>query len=225
MGEEPRTVADLVAEARAAGDPTAWFDPIYAAAGDDPSRVPWARLAPHPYLLGYLDGVWADPDGARALVVGCGLGDDAEELARRGFDVVAFDVSERAIAWARERFPDSPVAYRVADLLALPDEWREGFDLVVEIRTLQSLLAEARHDAAVAIGACAAPGGEVMVSALLATSDEVARAWQGPPWALAPSELTSFLAAGLERVSLEHPSEPDRGGAMEVRARFRRPAG
>jgi len=42
--------------------------------------VPWAALEPRPALLEWLD---RDPPvhGAAALVVACGLGDDAEELA------------------------------------------------------------------------------------------------------------------------------------------------
>ena len=72
-------------------------------------------------------------------MVGCGLGDDAEELARRGYDAAAFDVIEKAIAWCRRRFPDSAVDYRVADVFALPEEWQRAFDLVVEIQTIESL--------------------------------------------------------------------------------------
>jgi len=63
---------------------------IYARAGDDLSSVPWARLAPHPLLMLWLDSPdWPGDcparhaDGGEALVIGCGLGDEAEELARR----------------------------------------------------------------------------------------------------------------------------------------------
>lgn len=45
-------------------------------------------------------------EGLSAVVVGCGLGDDAEALAAAGFAVTAFDVSGSAIAWAKERFPN-----------------------------------------------------------------------------------------------------------------------
>lgn len=88
------------------------FEEIYARAGDDLTSVPWARFAPHPLLVMWLDsagspGLPASRSfaGCEALVVGCGLGDDAEELARRGYAVTAFDVSPTAITRCRERFP------------------------------------------------------------------------------------------------------------------------
>src|ERR1700760_3435704 len=114
------------------------FEEMYAAVGEDLAALPWASLKPFPLLVEWLDRAGAGASGA-ALVVGTGLGDDAEELARRGFAVTAFDLSPTAIERARERFPDSAVDYRVADLLDLPAGCRERFDLVVEIRTLQSL--------------------------------------------------------------------------------------
>ena len=51
----------------------------------------------------------------KALIIGCGLGDDAEALAKLGFEVTAFDISTSAIAWCQQRFPDSTVNYLVAD--------------------------------------------------------------------------------------------------------------
>jgi SAM-dependent methyltransferase len=86
---------------------------------------------------------WARLDPAvmrRALVVGCGYGDDAQWLAARGCAVTAFDISPTAVAAARARFPASPVDYQAADLLSLPAAWAaEPFDLVVEAYTLQIL--------------------------------------------------------------------------------------
>jgi SAM-dependent methyltransferase len=53
-------------------------------------------------------------DGRRALVVGCGLGADAEYLAGLGFATTGFDISEAAIRIAQQRHPGSPVHYLVA---------------------------------------------------------------------------------------------------------------
>ena len=105
-----------------------FFESFYASASDDLSQIPWARLSPRPLLVRWLD---AEPpaEGTPALVVACGLGDDAEELARRGCVVVAFDVSPTAIDVARRRFPHSRVSYRVADLFDLPLDWRERFQV------------------------------------------------------------------------------------------------
>ena len=48
-------------------------------------------------------------NGKKALKIGCGLGDDAEYLTETGMEVTAFDISETAIRWCHERFPDSRV--------------------------------------------------------------------------------------------------------------------
>jgi hypothetical protein len=39
----------------------------------------------------------------------------------------------------RQRYPDSKVEYKVADLFSLPEEWVRGFNLVYECNTIQIL--------------------------------------------------------------------------------------
>ena len=136
---------------------------------------------------------WLDqqppPAGDRALVIGCGLGDDAEEAARRGYRVTAFDLSPTAIRHCQERFPRSAVDYQVADLFQLPSAWTAAFRLAVEIRTLQSLPLPQRADATAAIAATVRPGGRVFVHCLARDDDEppVSR-----PWPVSPGELSGF---------------------------------
>ena len=166
---------------------------MYAAAGDDFAALPWAGLKPFPLLVEWLDGAGAGLSGA-ALVVGTGLGDDAEELARRGFAVTAFDLSPTAIERARGRFPESTVDYRAADLLDLPAEWRERFDLVVEIRTLQSMPIDDRAAAAAAIAGTVAPGGLLWLFALGRDSHQPGEA---RPWPVTEDELAVLEASGL----------------------------
>jgi SAM-dependent methyltransferase len=170
------------------------FEEMYAAAGDDLAALPWASLKPFPLLVEWLAGAGAGL-GGKALVVGAGLGDDAEELARRGFQVTAFDLSPTAIERARERFPDTTVDYRVADLLELPPPWRERFDLVVEIRTLQSLPIGDRAAAATAIAGTVAPGGLLWLSALGRDSHQPG---ETRPWPVTEEELAVLEAAGLK---------------------------
>jgi 2-polyprenyl-3-methyl-5-hydroxy-6-metoxy-1,4-benzoquinol methylase len=170
------------------------FEEMYAAAGDDLAALPWASLKPFPLLVEWLDDKGGGV-GGKALVVGAGLGDDAEELARRGFDVTAFDLSATAIERARERFPDSTVDYRVADLLDLPAEWSERFDLVVEIRTLQSLPIGDRAVAAAAIAGTVAPGGLLW---LLALGRDSHQPGESRPWPVTEEELAVLEAAGLK---------------------------
>lgn len=206
---------------------TGWFEDLYRDAEGDADVIPWADGGPHPHLLGWLDQPGLDVTGVDAVVVGCGLGDDAAELARRGCRVMAFDVSPTAVDWARRRFPDLDITWRVEDLLDLPDDMRGAFGLVVEVRTAQSLPSSVRDDSMLAIGSLVGPGGWLVAAVLLATSDEAARGIEGPPWALAPAELTAWKAAGLQRVALDHPPvdvhDPAPPAALTVRTTWRRP--
>lgn len=205
----------LAAEALAADDPTGWFERLYAEARSGAAVVPWDRGSPHQLLA-----EWAAPAGAgkRALVVGCGLGRDAEFVAGLGFGTVAFDLSETAVRTARDRHPDSAVEYRQADLLAAPAQWRRAFDLVVESMTVQSLPAELRPAAIAAVPEFVAPGGTLLVIAAAREPDEPA---DGPPWPLTRAEIDAFATGGLELVRVE--DVPATGeAARRWRAEYRR---
>lgn len=122
--------------------------------------------------------------GLCVLDVGCGLGDNAECLAAAGADVVAFDFVPEAISWAKRRFPESRVDYRVADLFALPPDWRGSFDVVHECYTLQALAPSLLAQAFAAFAAALRPGGVlVLISRARDEQDAIA----GPPWPLPPS--------------------------------------
>lgn len=203
---------------------TAWFEPLYAAADGDAAAVPWARGEPSPLLLSWLDQPGLEVAGSDAVVVGCGLGDDAVELARRGCRVTAFDVSASAVDWARRRVREAGVDVEllVADLLDLPDRLRGSGGLVVEVRTVQSLPEDLRTDAMRAVASLVAPGGLLVHVGLVATNPRAAMTWEGPPWALSPDELRVYEEAGLERLDLAHPASTD-DDAMEVVLTLHRP--
>ena len=96
-----------------------------------------------------VEWIASQPDvQGKALVIGCGLGDDAEWLSAIGFEVTAFDISESSIQWCKERFPSTDVDYIVADLLNPPPKWLNQYDLVVEIHILQAIPEEVRDPAA-----------------------------------------------------------------------------
>jgi 2-polyprenyl-3-methyl-5-hydroxy-6-metoxy-1,4-benzoquinol methylase len=170
------------------------FRRLYANPGADYENIPWSSGGPRPALVEWLD-TQPPGDGAPALVVACGLGDDAEELARRGYAVTAFDLVPAAIEAAHRRFPDSVVDYRVADLFELPAGWSQAFALVVEIQTIQSLPPSLQADAVTAIAACVAPGGRVFVRVASGRLFD-----NGPPWPVAPEVLDRFPAAGCALV-------------------------
>ena len=142
-----RTIArELARESISRGDPTGWFEKLYALGEKHPEVVPWGNEGVNPHLLSWSEkkgGVYGK--GKTALVVGCGYGYDAEWLSGRGFQVLAFDISPTAINSARRRFPSSSVNYQVADAVNIPKPWEGMFDFVFEAYTLQVLQAEARR--------------------------------------------------------------------------------
>jgi len=184
----------LSTDAIARGEATAWFDPLYLAAQGDADKVPWADLAPNPWLVEWLDAQAVSAKGSPAVVVGCGLGDDAEELSRRGHEVVAFDVSPTAIGWAKERFPETSVQYRVADLFDIPGSMEAGFDFVFEAYTIQALPAAVREVPIAAVAGLVAPGGELLA---VMRGGEPEDQTEGPPWPVTRAELEGYVNAGL----------------------------
>ena len=201
MSEHARQRAQrLLREHEDRGDPCGWFDPLYRAANGDPAQVQWADLAPNPHVVEWLDAQPSPARGLRVLDVGCGLGDTAEELARRGYDVTAFDVSPTAIDWCRRRFPASGVDYQTADLLAPPATWRHRFDLVVEVYTLQVLQLDLRRRAQESLAQCVAPGGSLLV---ICRGRDQSDPVGNMPWPLTRTELDDFTTFGLRRASFE----------------------
>ncbi len=208
------------AESLADRDVTGWFERLYAAAEHGEAVVPWDRGAPHRLLVEWAQTHQPRGAGRRAMVVGCGLGDDAELVAGLGFDTAAFDVSATAIRAARRRYPDSPVHYGVADLLDPPAEWAQAFDLVVESLTVQALPDPPRRRAIAHVANLVAPGGVLLVIA--AARDEHDPV-SGPPWPLTRAEIDAFASGGLDPVRVEEIPTPEYPAALRWRAEFRRP--
>jgi 2-polyprenyl-3-methyl-5-hydroxy-6-metoxy-1,4-benzoquinol methylase len=177
----------------------AWFEAVYRLADGDPAGVPWANLAPHPLLADWL-AEQGPLRGLRTLDIGCGLGDNAEALAAAGASVVAFDLVEEAILWARQRFPRSAIRYEQADLFAPPREWRGAFDLVHECYTLQALPEALLPEAAQAIAALIAPGGRLLA---IARARDEGQEIAGPPWPLTQRQIDALGVGGLELKRLE----------------------
>ena len=200
-----------------AGDPyrRAWFTVVYESAGEDPAQIPWADLRPHPLLAAWLAHAPVPASGARALDVGCGLGDNAAAIAAKGWRTTGFDLSPRAIHWAQSRFP--ALAFVAADLFRAPDEWTAAFDLVHECYTLQALPDGPRADATGRIAQFVRPGGRLVVIARARNTSSFA----GPPWPLARDEIMSAAAHGLTTEAVEQLPDPT-DGKPHWRAVFRR---
>jgi SAM-dependent methyltransferase len=182
------------------GDPLGWFEKVYSDANGDVLSVPWASLSPHPKLIEWLKKNHRREEGLKALVIGCGLGDDAEELSRNGFKVTAFDISPTAIEWCKKRFPKSKADYRVVDLFQSPAEWNHSFDFVFESRTLQSLPPPLRPQAIEQIVQTVGLYGKLLV---VARGRDLEQEIEGPPWPLIKAELKAFKKCGLKEMFLE----------------------
>jgi SAM-dependent methyltransferase len=215
--------ASLAHAAIAAGDATGWFEQVYADAAAGKTSVPWDRRRANELLVQWASGQYRDgplrsADGSTALVIGCGLGEDAEYIAGLGYATTAFDIAPTAIAAARSRFPGSPVDYQVADLLAPPDRWSQAFDLVVESITVQALPDPPRAAALARLGEFVAPGGSLIV---IARRREAGTADSGPPWSLTRAEIDSIATGGVRLVSAET-IEPGPVPSRRWLAEFRR---
>jgi SAM-dependent methyltransferase len=212
----------LASRALAAGDATGWFEQLYAAGAGGRVPVPWSRRDPHPLFVDWAQRGAVRGEGRRAVVVGCGLGADAEYTARLGFDTTGFDISATAIRLAGQRFPHTMVHYQVADLLALPAAWRHAFGLVVEIITVQALPDPPRRQAIKNIAGLVAAEGTLLV--LAAAHDPDLPESPVPPWPLRQNEIDAFATDGLITVQVELLPAPGRPGENGWRAEFHRPA-
>jgi SAM-dependent methyltransferase len=212
----------LATKAVAEGRPIAWFDELYREADAGAAIVPWDDRVANPHLVRWLDG-HADRlrPGAAALDVGCGTGDNAAELARRGLEVTAFDISEAAVAVARRRFADATIHFQTADALELPPAWQGAFALVVEVYTLQVLPPGPRAQAARELAAAVAPGGTLVV---VARGREAHEPEGQMPWPLLRPEVEGIAAHGLRLVELDDYLDDESPPVRRLVATFERRA-
>lgn len=218
--EDRERARELADEYTDNGNPTEWFDVLYTEGAQEEAEIPWADLEPNPNLVEWLDREPVSPSGQSALKVGCGLGDDVEELSDRGFDVTAFDISPTAIEWCRERFPDSTASYLVTDLFDVPEDWSRAFDFVLESYTLQVLPQSERRRAIPIIADFVKPGGTLLVICRGRDPDEP----EGDlPWPLAKQTVLRFEDEGLELVEFEDYHDDEIPPVRRFRAQFERP--
>jgi ubiquinone/menaquinone biosynthesis C-methylase UbiE len=220
MNDKRARVRELAAEFTRSGNQLGWFEALYAEAGSDNAAIPWADMEPNPRLIEFWRKRPLETAGQHALVIGCGLGDDSEQLAAWGFRTTAFDISPTAIAATRKRYPESKAEYVVADLFDPPSNWLRAFDFVLEIYTVQAFTGKLRAEAFTKIAEFVAPGGQLLVIARGCADDEPQR--PGPPWPLTRDEIDGFHRAGLEAESFEDYADPAPPWVRRFRALYRR---
>lgn len=191
---------------------SAWFDGLYQENKETHENIPWARQAVNPLLQTYLDSK-AEHTGM-ALVIGCGLGDDAAALAEAGYDVTAIDVSQTALDLAKERFPDTNITFKKQDIF----EYDEQFDFVFEAFTIQSLPVEFREKMVKAVAKTVAKRGTLL---LIAHKREVA--FDGPPWPMEPHEVAWFSKEGLVELSHDIHTEDSKVSNTRFRVLYSKP--
>ena len=170
---DPLKYQAMVKKFQDSDDPLGWFDTIYTNANGDHTQVFWADLEPSAYMLSWLDSCAYKHEGKKAIVIGCGVGDDAEALASYGYEVTAFDISPEAIKLCQSRYPNSKVNYLVENLFDYPKMWAGSFDLIYECNTIQVLPGIYRLKAQQAMVSLLAKGGHLLVSCRSRNSGEM----------------------------------------------------
>lgn len=152
---------------RFGADPQAFFDAVYR------QTPPWDIGGPQPALEALLDAL---PPSGPALDVGCGSGDHAIALARRGLGVVGVDIVQEAIAQARAKAaalpPDlaSRLEFLVADALR-PALLGRQFGAVVDSGFMHLFEPEVADRFAAELAVSLRPGGRYYLLAFAVQFD------------------------------------------------------
>ena len=189
-------VRELQEEFAARGDVLGWFDALYKESGGDTTTIPWADLEPNKYFRTWAESTGLKGEGRTALVVGCGLGDDARYLYERGFRVTAFDISPTAIEWARKLHAKTDIIFEVCDLFQPFRGWLGAFDFVLEIYTIQPLPLAMRPQVVDAVAAFVGEKGTLVVVTRGRENDVEP---DTVPWPMSRRDLARFGENGLRQ--------------------------
>lgn len=191
---------ELAASFLEKGDATGWFDALYKEAEGNNEKIPWADLVPNKFFVEFAEKTNLEGNNRKALVVGCGLGDDARYLHELGFQVTAFDISRTAIEWARRLHQDTDINFVVADLFETPKGWYQAFEFVLEVYTIQPLPLEMRKQVIDAIANFVELNGRLVVVTRGREDDEIPAEL---PWALSHQDLSRFEDNSFKQIHFE----------------------
>ena len=163
-----------------------FFESIYKSSQGNEEKIPWAEMQTNPYLQEYLENYLAE---GKAIVIGCGLGDDAVAMDEAGFDVTAIDISQTAIEWCKDKYDYTDVDFKVQDIFELPAEMLGQYDFIFECRTIQSLPLVYRDKIIGAISSLLSEKGKLLA---IANGKNEGQRFNGPPWPLDRNELRLF---------------------------------
>lgn len=119
-------------------------------------------------------------DGLRVIEIGAGRATNALLYAKQGARVTVLDQSPVAIEQSRRRFADRGLEVEAvqADVFALPQELRDGFDVSMSFGLCEHFLGEQRRGVVAAHLALLRPGGIAMVNVPNRLSP-IYRLWMG----------------------------------------------
>ena len=103
----------------------------------------------------------------RALDIGCGTGDHAINLARRGWDVTAVDVVPRALDAARAKAAEAGTGVRFveADVLSMADQVGGDFALLLDVGCFHGLKPQQRPAYVQQVQTVSRPGSTMLMLA------------------------------------------------------------
>jgi SAM-dependent methyltransferase len=133
------------------------WDELYSSA--EPEQLPWHSDEADLDLIGALDRFAAEPRAV--LDIGTGLGQVAVKAAERGHQVVAIDLSDRALENARRRAPDAAVVWLRDDIIR--SHLRGQFAIAIDRGCLHLLPPEAALGYAENLARLVAPGGLLLL--------------------------------------------------------------
>lgn len=178
-------------------------------------NIHWNRGEASPPLVQYLS---EHPLTGRVLVPGCGLGHDAAHIADAGAEVVAVDIAPTALEMARQQYPHlDDACWFLGDLFDLPEEWREGFDFVVEHTCLSGLHPSMRAKYREVLTSVLKPGG--MIVGVWFINPDLDPDETGPPFGIPVEELDALFAGDFDVVADYVPNVafPGRAGRERLR--------
>jgi methyl halide transferase len=148
--------------------------------------MPWDKGEASPPLRDFLrNRSWR----GRVLVPGCGTGHDVRLLGEHGMIVTGLDLAASAIALARQATPrGATIHWEQRDFLALPDEWNNTFDGLVEHTCFCAIPPQLRPAYAKAAAAMVKPSGFLLAIFYLDPDCE-----DGPPYGCTKEELNGLF--------------------------------